>query len=136
MPLSIKQLSNKIQTIMDDEAKKLYPKMPKDYRLRTEERVEGMHRMARRLGVNCACFRVGARGAAEGYEECKCSPMSAKEKSQVNLAALAGCDQFGDGCRDAKGFVPMPACMGPVDRDPRTGRYISIKGYRGNAIPF
>ena len=65
-------------------------------------------------GIQCICELHIKRGRY--VWPCKCRR---KRKGFPNLS--------GTHCRDAQGrFVPVGQCRGPVGRDPKTGRFISL----------
>ena len=71
-----------------------------------------------RKGIKCLCFlKWGTvKYPRRGYWDCTCRP---KRKGERSLS--------GTHCRDSEGnFVPVSQCTGPVGRDPKTGRFISL----------
>jgi len=65
-------------------------------------------------GIRCMCKYQGKYPRSK--VSCSCRT---KRKGERSLAGLH--------CRDAQGtFVPVGQCTGPVGRDPKTGRFISL----------
>lgn len=85
-------------------------------------------------GIGCHC-KVESRSVHGPQMYCKCAPLTARAagrkkglKLQRQKATFRGLWFDGEHCRDGSGaFVPVSQCKGPVGRDPRSGRFVSIK---------
>lgn len=94
------------------------------------ERKNGILDVAAKLGFGCGC----KESKKLGRDVCKCTDkgrygIRVGRMMTYGLAgfALVQTDE-GLRCRDGTGaFVPVGQCKGPVGRDPRTGRFVSIK---------
>lgn len=86
---------------------------------RVDIATDSMTGVLNQSGMTCGC-QIDYTTHGHKYN-CQCRPTKLGEVSGVF---------FFDGkeCRDGSGaFVPTEWCKGPVGRDPRSGRYISIK---------